>query len=175
VVDVIYINEDNMSIEGVKRWLKTMESFKLGVVLLQKQFKESTYIGDVELRDLLIETKAKKAICFEEGLLYVFQQNRKLNLNHMGIEEIPSNINCLCYLRRLNLSGNKIKEIPSDLSKMSNLEYLDLNNNSIEELPKGLKLPPSIKSVNLYSNAFEKSMPNIDKYEKVIRLNNNFY
>ncbi|XP_031257818.1 putative disease resistance protein RGA1 [Pistacia vera] len=62
---------------------------------------------------------------------------RTLDLSCCSIEEIPSNIKKLIYLRYINLSDNeKIKELPDTLCELDYLQTLDLSNcYRLEKLP----------------------------------------
>jgi Leucine-rich repeat (LRR) protein len=151
------MEEAYQCIEKIKKFLRgqLLVSFKLGVKLLEN-LEESQYINDKELLELLTQTEEKRAVCFEQGLLYIFNGHKEVVLFNCKIEKIPSNIGQLKDLEALNLQNNKIKDIPIEIVALKKLDRLYLANNQLTKIPKYLNNIPNVRSINLTDNNISK-------------------
>lgn len=82
-----------------------------------------------------------------------------LNLNSLGLTEVPSEIFDLTSLRELNLSNNCLMNLPPKISELPNLDYLDLSLNAFNYVNGiGFNFPcySGIRKINLSNNNLKK-------------------
>ena len=82
------------------------------------------------------------------------KKKTSLNLSKCNLEEIPSEIQEMPWLRKLNLSNNSIRSIRS-LDNLTGLESLDLRRNKISKM-EGLENLVSLEKLDLSNNRIQK-------------------
>ena len=63
---------------------------------------------------------------------------KELNLNSLGLTELPTSLGQLTQLRILSLAANQLKRLPEWLGQLTQLQDLNLHNNQLEVLPISL-------------------------------------
>lgn len=61
---------------------------------------------------------------------------QELNLNSVGITELPPNMEDYRSLQQISLANNHIKELPFSVESFVNLEVVNIHNNHIRRLPE---------------------------------------
>lgn len=79
-------------------------------------------------------------------------QDKQLDLNRMGLSELPESLGQLTQLQLLYLSGNQLTALPGWLGQLTQLQSLDLSSNQLTALPKSLGQLTQLQSLNLSSN-----------------------
>ena len=62
-----------------------------------------------------------------------------LDLNGLGIKELPKSIGKLRNLGYLNLARNQLKNLPEEIENLRNLGYLSLAHNQLKSLPGSIE------------------------------------
>ncbi|XP_021843063.2 putative disease resistance protein RGA1 [Spinacia oleracea] len=144
----------------------------------------STFGGKIKVRNL--------SMC--DKLISRFKSLRVLDLNGMGIKELPTSLGDLTCLRFLNLSETDIVklpktitklvhlqslylrccyhlvELPKDMSKLVNLRHLLLNNSfQLSHMPTGLEKLTNLRTLDVF--IVSKEMANVGKLADLNRLN----
>ena len=81
-----------------------------------------------------------------------------LDLNGLGIKELPKSIGKLRNLGYLNLARNQLKSLPEEIENLRNLGYLSLANNQLKSLPGSIEGLVYLMHLDLTNNQL-KSLP----------------
>jgi len=65
-------------------------------------------------------------------------QLRSLDLSHLGLTKLPSELAFLTNLKTLKASGNQLSSIPANFDRLINLTLLDVRDNPISSIPECL-------------------------------------
>ena len=77
---------------------------------------------------------------------------RTLNLNSLGLTEIPAQAARLRKLRTLRFAGNELANFPTVVMKMNALVSLDLRENNIRRVSARVAEHPSLQALELARN-----------------------
>ncbi|CAO3692031.1 unnamed protein product [Rhizopus stolonifer] len=91
----------------------------------------------------------------------------KVDLGHIGLNEIPKEVGDLAYVTVLRkdivktaslqlyfLRNNQLTSIPPDIALLENLVELSLGNNQLKTLPSELKRLPKLTTLSLFPNPY---------------------
>jgi len=96
---------------------------------------------------------------------------KDLNINNVGLTEIPDSIGKLTNLITLNLSFNKISKVSTELSKLTKLDVLGLSYNEITNLPDCFANLRRLRDIYLDHNSTLAELPvslfNLRNLEKI--------
>ena len=81
-----------------------------------------------------------------------------LDLNGLGIKELPKSIGKLRNLGYLNLARNQLKSLPEEIENLRNLGYLSLAHNQLKSLPGSIEGLVYLMHLDLTNNQL-KSLP----------------
>ena len=101
---------------------------------------------------------------------------REIVAPNMNIQEIPSDIGKLKYLRHMDLSTNSLKDLPSSMADLMNLEYLDVSGNYLQSLYYGIENCRSLTVLKVSSNKLSWVTEKLWKLQNLVELdlyNNN--
>jgi Leucine-rich repeat (LRR) protein len=91
-----------------------------------------------------------------------------LELNYLGLTEVPPEIGRLSNLQELYLYGNQLSSLPPEIGNLSSLQELYLYDNQLSSLPPEIGNLSSLQELHLYNNQLS-SLPaeigNLDKLE----------
>lgn len=112
------------------------------------------------LEDLNLGMNNISAIPFEFGKI--------LSLKHVWLddnelEQFPSSLCSLKYLKTLHLSNNMIQTLPRSISCLLNLELLALDNNELNDFPTGVLEMKELTTLNLRQNKIDELPDNISQ------------
>jgi Leucine-rich repeat (LRR) protein len=79
-------------------------------------------------------------------------QLQSLNLSHNQLTELPESITALTQLQTLNLSHNQLTELPDSITALTQLQTLDLSHNQLTELPNSITALTQLKELDLLNN-----------------------
>ena len=114
------------------------------------------------------EAEAKIAAALKEGAT-------ELNLNGMGLMEIPEAIANLTQLKLLALSDNQISEIPEAIANLTQLKSLALSDNQISEIPEAIANLTQLRELALSDNQISeipKALANLTQLQYLNLLSN---
>ncbi len=80
------------------------------------------------------------------------KQSTRLNLNNMGLLEIPSAVFDLTSLTRLFLANNQLSTLPEAITKLTRLREMSLANNQLSTLPEMITKLTSLQVLSLANN-----------------------
>jgi leucine-rich repeat protein SHOC2 len=98
-----------------------------------------------------------------------------LELNYLGLTEVPPEIGRLSNLQKLYLYGNKLSSLPPEIGNLSSLQELYLYDNKLSSLPPEIGNLSNLQELYLYNNQLSSLPPeigNLDKLE-LLFLNSN--
>jgi internalin A len=75
-----------------------------------------------------------------------------LDLDSLGITELPEEIGQLTNLQTLSLRGNELTSLPESIGQLINLQWLDLGNNQLASLPESIAQLTNLQMLDLYDN-----------------------
>lgn len=138
----------------------------------KKKGEKSQKINDSlffkELEELLQEVKSNQQFEVSRRINEVREnQMEVLNLEGLGLKNIPKEINQLLHLKELKLNKNLIKKI-ENLNELDNLEHLDLSFNFLEKI-EGLNNLRKLKQLKLNNNNLQK-IEELDNQEQLLEL-----
>lgn len=159
--------------------------YKDNIACYEKLKKLNLY--DNALRDLTgVDTFAKYNMLEDLNLgmnnisAIPYEFAKVISLKHVWlddneIEQFPS---CLCslkYLKTLHLSNNMIQTLPQSISLLQNLELLALDNNELNEFPTGILEMKELITLNLRQNKIEELPDNMSQLLnlKVLSMSSN--
>jgi hypothetical protein len=76
----------------------------------------------------------------------------ELNLDRLGLTELPESIGSLRQLQSLDLSRNNLTEIPESIGSLRQLQSLDLSRNNLTEIPESIGSLKQLQSLYLSDN-----------------------
>lgn len=76
----------------------------------------------------------------------------RLDLDNLGLEELPSEVRTLSGLRRLYLTGNELGALPDWLPELDRLERIVLDDNRLTALPDWLGRFPGLRRLSFADN-----------------------
>lgn len=76
----------------------------------------------------------------------------KLDLNRLGLTDLPESLDQLTQLRELELSNNQLTALPAWLGELTQLQKLDINDNQLMALPESLGQLGELRVLNLTRN-----------------------
>lgn len=94
-----------------------------------------------------------------------------LDLSNNAIQNIPSEIQQLCFLTHLLMQHNSINTIADEIRLLENLNYLYLDHNKMRELPKGVYCLTNLKTLSVSHNVLETVANDIGNLSMLISLN----
>lgn len=93
-----------------------------------------------------------------------------LNLNSIGLTEIPPELGQLRNLENLELNNNRIRVLIPELALLQNLRYLDLSQNRIRVLRPELGQLKKLESLSLNNNEIVALIPELGQLQSLERL-----
>lgn len=93
-----------------------------------------------------------------------------LNVQSLGLTELPNEIGNLTRLRKLWASGNKLTKIPDEIGNLGQLEEIDLEGNQITAIPDSIGKLKLLKVLDFRSNQLNyvpESLQNLRILEKL--------
>lgn len=78
--------------------------------------------------------------------------DKKLDLEGLGLVEVPEEIENFADLETLSFKHNKISVVPPSLCRLPKLHQLRLGRNQIEDLPDEMRYLQSLRSLYLSNN-----------------------
>jgi Leucine-rich repeat (LRR) protein len=109
------------------------------------------------------DARAVRAILDSNGLYDVNQRNSSyredgrlylLDLSHLGLKTIPSDIGELDDLVILYLTKNKLTELPPEFGNLTSLKRLHLDSNQLTSLPPEILNLQSLTQFLIYGNFY---------------------
>lgn len=100
----------------------------------------------------------------------VTRAQKSLDLQGLGLTEVPKSVFKLTGLEFLNLSGNKLASLPNEIEHLQNLSFLWLDSNHILELPSRIFNLRNLKELRLTNNRISYLNPRIENLRKLISL-----
>ena len=95
----------------------------------------------------------------------------ELDLNTMGLTELPPEIGQLTNLTTLNLGGNRLTAILPEIIRLTNLTALDLGGNWLKAVPSEIMQLTSLTELYLYDNGLRALSPEIGQLTNLTTLN----
>ncbi|MCP5522572.1 MAG: hypothetical protein H7A46_13605 [Verrucomicrobiales bacterium] len=95
---------------------------------------------------------------------------KELNLNGMGLDELPESLGRLKQLEWLNLSENRLAKLPESLGQLTQLRWLDLSENRLTELPESLGQLAQLQVLHLSFNRLTGLPASFSKLKSVHQL-----
>jgi hypothetical protein len=86
-------------------------------------------------------------------LLSRLRPSGRLELDNLGLAEVPDAIGNVPEVTELILSGNRLRTVPATLGRLFQLHDLELNGNHIERLPAELTRLTELRRLSLSRNA----------------------
>ena len=97
-----------------------------------------------------------------EGLPEAFKgKSRALNLDRLGLDQVPPYVYGLGYLEGLSARGNRLAHLAPEIGLLRGLRRLDLEGNVIRRLPLELCLCTALEELGLALNAWEEPPPEV--------------
>jgi internalin A len=96
---------------------------------------------------------------------------KELDLNRMGLTELPESLGQLMQLQSLNLSGNHLTALPEWLGELAQLESLNLSHNRLTVLPEGLSRLTQLQTVDLEYNELTALPEKLGQLTQLQQLN----
>jgi hypothetical protein len=81
------------------------------------------------------------------------RKTNRVNLSHLNLKALPTEILNLTELQSLDLSYNQLESIPESISELQYLEKLDISFNRLINLPTTLLRLESLKSLDVRGNS----------------------
>ncbi len=98
------------------------------------------------------------------------EKDKELNLNGIGLIELPESISQLIWLESLNIFGNKLTALPEQLSSLTKLLSLDVGGNRLMTLPEWLEQFQKLKYLNLSYNSLVTLPESVSKLSCIQQL-----
>lgn len=108
-------------------------------------------------------------------LLGQLQQIESLTIQQNRLHEIPTCVYALSNLKFLSISSNYIGSVSSEITKLKALTYFSLIRNRLEHIPSGILSLQNLKVLNLRRNQIKelpKGIANLEKLERLILTDN---
>jgi Leucine-rich repeat (LRR) protein len=97
-----------------------------------------------------------------EGLPEAFRgKSRALNLDRLGLDQVPPYVYGLGYLEGLSARGNRLAHLAPEVGLLRGLRRLDLEGNAVRRLPLELCLCTALEDLGLALNAWEEPPPEV--------------
>ena len=138
--------------------LKNKENKKLMEPLISQRKKELEIVSD-----WLNSFNYNFSITYLDGL-------EKLDLESVGIMNIPKEISSLKNLKELDLSGNKLHELPETIGNLPKLKVLYLSDNKLTKLPESITSLKKLKTLWIDYNDFKEFPEQITKLTNLRHL-----
>ncbi len=112
------------------------------------------------------------ALAEAERRIHLAYENRdaELNLDELGLTDIPNSILSLNSLSKLNLSHNRLRQLPDYISQLPNLRDLDLGDNPLETVPQWIGDMRRLRHLSLYANRLAEVPPSIRQLKELESL-----
>ena len=101
--------------------------------------------------------------------------NEWLDLNELGLTELPKEIGELKNLQRLSLANNQLSEYPKEIGELKNLQWLSLGNNQLSGLLKEIGELKNLEGLSLANNQLSEYPKEIGELKNLqwLYLDNN--
>ena len=113
-----------------------------------------------------------KAYRVAQQRIAVAKRNKatRLNLNSLGLTQVPPELSQLANLTELFLWRNQLTQVPPELGQLANLTTLDLSRNKLTQVPKELGQLANLTELYLAENQLAQVPPELGQLVNLTEL-----